>query len=33
VLEVPGRVALLWALPLLCMAYGVAKCLAQRRYR
>jgi hypothetical protein len=33
VLVVPGQVALLWALPLLCMVYGIAKCLAQRRYR
>lgn len=33
VLVVPGQVALLWALPLLCLVYGLAKCLAQRRYR
>jgi hypothetical protein len=33
VLAVPGQVALVWALPLLCLAYGVAKCIALRRYR
>jgi hypothetical protein len=33
VLAVTGKVALIWALPLLCLVYGVAKCLAQRRYR
>ena len=33
VLAVPGQVALIWALPLLCLVFGLAKCLAQRRYR
>ncbi|GAB3737194.1 hypothetical protein GCM10028862_22420 [Luteimonas pelagia] len=33
VIEVPGEVALLWALPLLSLTYGISKLVATRRYR
>lgn len=32
VIEVSGAGAMLWALPALCLAYGVAKCVVARHY-
>jgi len=33
VIEVAGDVAMIWVLPLWCLAFGLAKCWSARRYR
>jgi len=32
VVNVPAAVAMFWVFPLLCLGYGIAKCLVARRY-
>jgi len=33
VIKVAGDVAMIWVLPLWCLAFGLAKCWSARRYR